>query len=261
MEVTTLQPPSAAASSVISMTTDESSSQQSQEEHQTEDDDQHHQQPQSASPSRVKWIQRKEEAQESILAKLAKVVEPFLNKETKKTKNIQNVNVVQVPYHPQPTSRHRSRSHSADDSRRNDDHPLSPPYPLRYPTVSHSSPVRNLKGKEKENQPSSSKPHSHKQYPHNSSIANNTSNSSINRSTSNVSGSFAFAELALELQNERTENVALKQHIASVEKQLSFARAESDRAAGSHRSLAAQHTRDNAALRTHLAQVTDRQTP
>ena len=224
-----------AASSVVSITTDECSSQQSQEEHQREDD-QRHQQPLPTSSG---------DAQESILAKLAKVVEPFLNKENKKEKH---VNVVQVPYHPQPTSRQRSRSHSADGSRRNDDHPLSPLYPIRYPQVSQSSPVRHGK------LPSSSKPHPHKQH-HNTSITNNTT-SSINRSSnSSVSGSFAVAELALELQNERTENLALKQHITSLEKQLSFARTESDRTASSHRSLAAQQTRDNAALRTHLTQV------
>ena len=234
-----------AASSVISITTDECSSQQSQEEHRREDD-QRHQQPLPTSSIRMKGVQREADAQERILAKLAKVVEPFLNKENKKEKH---VNVVQVPYHPQPTSRQRSRSHSADGSRRNDDHPLSPLYPIRYPQVSQSSPVRHGK------LPSSSKPHPHKQH-HNTSITNNTT-SSINRSSnSSVSGSFAVAELALELQNERTENLALKQHITSLEKQLSFARTESDRTASSHRSLATQQTRDNAALRTHLTQVT-----
>ena len=257
MELLSVQQPpearEAAASSVVTITTDESSHESQQEEEPTSAGiDQRHQH-NASSLSRVKWIQREEEAQESILAKLAKVVEPFLNKENKKGKNSKNIHhVVQVPYHPQPTSRQCSRSHSADGSRRIDDHPLSPQYPLRYPKVSQSSPVRNNKGKE--NQPSASKPHSHKQ-PHVS--INNTSSSSINRSSNtNVSGSFAFAELALELQNERTENVALKQHIASLEKQLSFARTESDRTANSHRSLVAQQTRDNAALRSHLTQVT-----
>ena len=258
MELLSVQQPlearEAAASSVVTITTDESSQECQQEEVSTSAGiDQRHQH-NASSPSRVKWIQREEEAQESILAKLAKVVEPFLNKENKKGKNVKNNihHVVQVPFHPQPTSRQRSRSHSADGSRRIDDHPLSPQYPLRYPKVSQSSPVRNIKGKE--NQPSASKSHSHKQQ-HIS--TNNTSSSSINRSSStNVSGSFAFAELALELQNERTENLALKQHIASLEKQLSFARTESDRTANSHRSLVAQQTRDNAALRSHLTQVT-----
>ena len=244
------QPAVVAAASVITITTDECSSQESGQEEQKTEDDNH--QPSTVLPTRVKGVQREEiTAQESILAKLAKVVEPFLNKESKKTKSI---NVVQVPYHPQPTSKQRSRSHSAGGySRIDEEHPLSPDYPHRYPTVSQTSPVR--KGKGKENQTSSSsKLHSRKQNQNTATITNNTSSSSMNRS-SNVSGSFAVAEMTLELQNERTENVALKQHIASLEKQLLFARAENDRAAGSHRSITAQHTGDNASLRTNLTQV------
>ena len=57
----------------------------------------------------------------------------------------------------------------------------------------------------------------------------------------------------MHLHNTQTENTSLKDHIATLERHLHAAQADQDRLTAAHRTVTAQHTRDNTALRAQLA--------
>ena len=161
---------------------------------------------------------------DDILAKLAKVVKPFLAKTNKENDggahNKDATSRRSVPFHPQPRARSAERAGFEEQKTNTASQQAAPPA-----LPSSRSPLRAASTGRVGRQPPTPTRRAGAAPGNNTFVRSSTnSNSSGSGARFSRDGSFAVAELTVALHNATDEAAGLREHVASLEKQLAFAK-------------------------------------